>query len=178
MGKQTLDSTGGPAYSSIALDSDDNPHISYYDETNYDLKYARRRGTPMTWVADLNEDGTKDVIAGYNIWLDVSRYSSILATDGFTGETLWTYNITNHQIRYLTLGDFNNDGIPDIASIHRDTVTDQDVLVILEGSYGTPILVFITPELALDKVASDFNMDGKVDIAIGTSKGKVYIIQG
>jgi hypothetical protein len=30
---------------SIAVDSDDNPHISYFDETNDKIKYARWNGT-------------------------------------------------------------------------------------------------------------------------------------
>jgi len=43
---QTVDSNGNVGeYTSIASDSNDYPHISYYDETGQDLKYTRWTGT-------------------------------------------------------------------------------------------------------------------------------------
>ena len=43
---ETVDSIGDVGlFTSIALDSSNNPHISYCDLTNYDLKYARYNGS-------------------------------------------------------------------------------------------------------------------------------------
>ena len=50
----TVDSAGKVGeYNSIALDSSGNPHISYYDITNYALKYATIGKVPV--AEDLQE---------------------------------------------------------------------------------------------------------------------------
>jgi len=50
---ETVDATGssGALYTSLALDSNDNPHISYQDWINYDLKYAKKQDS--TWATEI-----------------------------------------------------------------------------------------------------------------------------
>jgi hypothetical protein len=45
-GISTVDSAGDAGkYNSLVLDSSGNPHISYHDESNSDLKYAHYNGS-------------------------------------------------------------------------------------------------------------------------------------
>jgi hypothetical protein len=59
--KQTVDDTGDAGYyNSIALDHLDNPHISYYDRNNSDLKYAYWTGS--NWlIQTVDSNGGIDV---------------------------------------------------------------------------------------------------------------------
>ncbi len=54
-------------YTSLALDSNDHPHIGYYDSTNGDLKYARWDGSQ--WITG-TVDSQGDVGEGSSIALD------------------------------------------------------------------------------------------------------------
>ena len=73
-------------YTSIALDSNDRPHISYYDNTNENLKYARWTGS--NWVIEtVDSPGS------------VGRFSSI-ALDSHDKPHISYYDSTKLNLKY------------------------------------------------------------------------------
>ncbi|MFC1487435.1 carboxypeptidase regulatory-like domain-containing protein [Thermoproteota archaeon] len=77
-------------YSSIALDSNNRPHISYYDYYWDDLKYVRWTGS--TWYIQA-------VHTVGSVGTDTS-----LALDSNNNAHISYYDITNEDLRYLRLG--------------------------------------------------------------------------
>ena len=86
---ETVASSNGPAshskttgktgrFTSIALDSNNHPHISYYDGTNNDLKYVRWNGT--SWVIE-TIDNAGDVGGDTSIALDTNNRPQISYLD-------------------------------------------------------------------------------------------------
>ncbi|MEW5867828.1 MAG: hypothetical protein AB1894_01020 [Chloroflexota bacterium] len=94
--KMHIDSVGDPdddfpvveAYTSIDMDSLDNPHIAYYNETNGDLMYAYFNG--VAWVVEPPVDSVGDV----------GKYAS-LAINPVTDERhICYYDATNDDLKY------------------------------------------------------------------------------
>ena len=85
----TIDSAGVVGmYSSVAVDGNNKVHISYYDSTNMDLKYATNAlGSWATATVDT---------AG-----DVGQYSSI-AIDANNKVHISYYDSTNADLKYAT----------------------------------------------------------------------------
>jgi hypothetical protein len=79
-------------YTSLALDRNDYPHISYYDYGNGDLKYCYYDGN--TW--------TKDVVDSLG---NVGRYSSVVL-DNDNLPHISYYDVTNQDLKYAY---FNGD---------------------------------------------------------------------
>src|SRR3989338_1748739 len=86
---ETVDSSPGVGYyASIALDSNNKLHISYYDENNQDLKYATN--TSGAWVVSMVDSSAI-----------VGMYTSI-AVDSDNKAHISYFDSTNKDLKYAT----------------------------------------------------------------------------
>lgn len=102
-------------------DGYDDLVIRSFGDRHYALTMTSN-GTIMVWwefqdhsifyleeyrISDMNNDGTLDVLA--------LNHDNIYALDGTSGEVQWVSYIPTYLIRSMAMGDFNNDGIIDVA---------------------------------------------------------------
>jgi hypothetical protein len=85
---ETVDSTGNTGlYCSLALDSNDNPHISYYDLTTEDLKYIRSINGVWSTPVTVDSIGVSTILEGNSLALDSNDNPHISYLD-YTNEDL------------------------------------------------------------------------------------------
>jgi hypothetical protein len=99
---QTVDSSSNSVgfNTSIAVDSDNNPHISYYDAANHYLKYASWTGS--NWSIQIVDSSGR--VGGYtSLGLDKMNYPHISYLEDFTGFLKYAYwTGTAWDIQYVT----------------------------------------------------------------------------
>ena len=76
-------------YSSLAIDSSDNLHVTYYDATNDNLEYMTYDGS--SWSTPVSLDSTDDV-----------GYESSLAIDSNDNLHVTYLDYTNENLEYMT----------------------------------------------------------------------------
>jgi len=151
--------------SSIAVDSQGDPHICYYEADTGDVKYAHRTGD--TWTVETLEAGT-----------DTSpRMNTSIAVDVFDAPHMTYYVPGSGVIRYASAQDCNHNGINDRDEIdsgaedcNGNGILDEcDLLTGLDcNGNGIPDACDIA-----DGVVEDCNGNGvpdECDISDGTSQ--------
>jgi hypothetical protein len=144
-------------------------------------------GQPHIAVADFNGDGIPDVVVGgggaYGDYTPDAYVEVVLGNgDGSFGNPL-QITFTTSQTYYLyppfpAVGDFNGDGIPDLAVADLNAGKVSIYLGKGDGTFGTPMTVATGSGLNTVTVA-DFNRDGMLDLAVtNTSNGSISIFLG
>ena len=128
-----------------------------------------------TLTATVTGIGLNAPLTGNVSFLDTSNSSAVLATDmlgastpGLNWNSLSSTSFTNVDDLKSVAGDFNGDGIPDLAVINLNSMTVTILLSNGDGTFKTiagPTLTTYPTAL----VTGDFNGDGKLDLAVSST---------
>ncbi len=141
------------------------------------VSYATGPNPDQIDVADLNGDGILDLVV-LNVGQTTHDYFSVpgdiavlLGTGGRHFASAVEYH-AGYSPALMTVGDFNGDGVPDLAVVSEDTVMGAGSLMILlgvgDGSFVTSGNSYVGRD-ARSILVGDFNGDGHQDLALGFS---------
>ena len=118
-------------------------------------------------LVDFNRDGKLDLAVNtYAGGTQTANPIAILLGDGKGGFSPFTTVQTGGDSTTMTSGDFNGDGIPDIATGNFRLQTVSVLLGKGDGSFGAPVS-YVAPYGPSEITVTDFNNDGIADILIG-----------
>ncbi len=130
-------------------------------------------------VSDFNSDGKEDLSVLDNLGnVDVFLGKG----DGtFQAPTVTTSPVQNTNVNASVVGDFNGDGVSDLAVIYTSFASGNEILYILlgkgDGSFRTGAsLSFPGSSGYTQLAAADFNGDGNADLVLSSGSGSGFLI--
>ncbi len=130
-------------------------------------------------VADFNRDGKLDFVVSATFYLDEEPTLYVFLGNG--DGTFQPPRSTNTVLETLAVGDFNGDGIPDLAgtSYNKQNFTGTFSLLLGNGDGTfTDASDNSLPAVPASLMTGDFNGDGKLDVAVADQASGVYVFLG
>ncbi len=118
-------------------------------------------------VADFNGDGFADLV----VVNQTDNNVSVLLGDGtgaFAGQVTYSTGAGGSPSS-VAAGDFNRDGVPDLAVTNQDTGTVAVMLGVGDGTFLPPVPYSVGTQ-PVSVAVGDFNNDGYADLVVVTSK--------
>ncbi|MGN0164075.1 MAG: FG-GAP-like repeat-containing protein, partial [Candidatus Ornithomonoglobus sp.] len=157
-----------------------------------DSDYTQSRATDRIATGDYNGDGLDDIAVMYEYDVTSTMIHVFLSTGtSFNGWENWFSDTQTYAgvlaVGRFVAGDFNGDGLDDVAAMYQYGATSTKVHVFLSTGNSFTIWQdwFSDPETYAAERASgriaagDFNSDGKDDIAVmykyGESEHKIHV---
>jgi len=131
-------------------------------------------------TGDINGDGKQDMVSANFSGTSISVILNTTPTGSLTPTfaTRIEFDITGNSL-YLTIGDINGDGKPDIIIANSTTSNISVMINLTETGSMTPAFTslkdFTTGGKPVSVLVKDFNMDGKPDIAAGDQDSALCI---
>lgn len=137
-----------------------NGQGAFQTGATYTFPFAERPNAVA--AADFNRDGKLDLVV-----VSGPRVAILLGNGDGTFQAPLDF-FAGGSAFYVTVGDFNNDAIPDLAVVNYFYNTVSILTGKGDGTFGPPVLfnVGFAPVFA---VTGDFNGDGNLDLAVANS---------
>lgn len=133
-------------------------------------------------VGDFNHDGKLDVVAGiecYNPAVTACSAGALAIYPGNGDGTLGTpslyFTVGNNAPIYPVVGDFNGDGIDDVAYISGSNASLNTIVVLFGGGSNQTASTAVAVSNVTAIVAADVNGDGKADLEIVSLAGTTAV---